>query len=205
VSDFITLGCPSCGGNLAVTKDADRFACPFCGREHLVRRSGGHVSLVPIVEKLDRIGEGVDRHASELAIQRLREDRRSLKERIKKQQDRVRDWKRARAEDGWEVASKRTKSVVWFVAAVISGCLSVGLFIAGDTLPTCIAAILVPTGAVASLLALIARAGLRTLIKEFEESQAKLNKSRDRLDELNAEFDSVQAELEHHEQVVRRS
>ena len=57
--DFITLGCPSCGGNLQITKDADRFACKYCGREHLVRREHGVITVTPVLEKLDRIVSGV--------------------------------------------------------------------------------------------------------------------------------------------------
>jgi hypothetical protein len=49
----------------------DRFACAHCGSEYLVRRGGGIVSLSPVVKELKGVREGVDRTASELAIQRL--------------------------------------------------------------------------------------------------------------------------------------
>jgi len=71
---FINLSCPSCGGKLQITNDLDRFACGYCGREHIVIRSGGIVSLSPVVDSLKGIKVGVDRTASELAIIRLEQE-----------------------------------------------------------------------------------------------------------------------------------
>jgi hypothetical protein len=69
--NFMTLSCPSCGGKLQITNDIERFACSHCGNEHLVRRSGGLVSVLPIVDELAKVKIGVDKTASELAIRRL--------------------------------------------------------------------------------------------------------------------------------------
>lgn len=74
MSEFVTLACPSCGGKLEITKDIDRFACGHCGREHLVKRSGGMVSLDPILQSLQRVEAGVGKTASELAIVRLQKE-----------------------------------------------------------------------------------------------------------------------------------
>jgi protein-arginine kinase activator protein McsA len=74
MNDFITLTCPSCGGKLQITSDIERFACAHCGNEHHVKRSGGIISLVPLVTELRKVQVGVDRTASELAIKRLREE-----------------------------------------------------------------------------------------------------------------------------------
>jgi Flp pilus assembly protein TadB len=74
MADFVTLSCPSCGGKLEITNDLDRFACGYCGKEQVVRRTGGVVSLAPVVEGLKQVQAGVDKTASELAIRRLRED-----------------------------------------------------------------------------------------------------------------------------------
>ena len=78
-SDFITLSCPNCGGKLEITPDMERFACKYCGMEHLVNRAGGSVSLAPVVEglkrvetKFDRVLTGSDRLAAEQTIQRLK-------------------------------------------------------------------------------------------------------------------------------------
>jgi len=71
MADFVTLTCPNCGGKLEITNDIERFACSYCGTEHVVRRSGGVVSLIAIVDGLKGVKTGVDKTASELAIKRL--------------------------------------------------------------------------------------------------------------------------------------
>jgi predicted RNA-binding Zn-ribbon protein involved in translation (DUF1610 family) len=72
MADMVTLSCPSCGARLEVTADADRFACAYCGKEHLVRRAAGTALVKPVTEAMGRVQAGVDRAASELAIRRLR-------------------------------------------------------------------------------------------------------------------------------------
>jgi uncharacterized protein (DUF983 family) len=78
MSDFVTLTCPSCGGKLQITNDIERFACAHCGREHIVKRSGGVVALTPVVDALKKVEAGVDRTASELAIARLEQELQQL-------------------------------------------------------------------------------------------------------------------------------
>ncbi len=70
--DFITLSCPSCGSSLQITNDIDKFACGFCGNEHIVNRGGGLVSLTPVVQGLKAVKASVDKTTSELAIPRLK-------------------------------------------------------------------------------------------------------------------------------------
>jgi len=72
MADMVTLSCPSCGARLEVTADADRFACAYCGQEHLVRRAAGPALVKPVTEAMERVQAGVDRAASELAIRRLK-------------------------------------------------------------------------------------------------------------------------------------
>lgn len=93
-SDFITLSCPNCGGKLEITPDMQRFACKFCGSEHLVRRTGDAVSLAPVVEglkrvetKFDQVLTGSDRIAAEQTIQRLKNEAGSLEDQIRTKQD----------------------------------------------------------------------------------------------------------------------
>jgi DNA-directed RNA polymerase subunit RPC12/RpoP len=69
--DFITLSCPSCGAKLEITQDVNRFACSHCGREHIVKRSGGIVSLSPVVDAINQVKTGVDKTAAELALERI--------------------------------------------------------------------------------------------------------------------------------------
>lgn len=70
--EFVTLQCPFCGGSLQITSDIQRFACAYCGTEHLVKRAPGVVAIEPIVDGLQNIQRGTDRTASELAIRRLK-------------------------------------------------------------------------------------------------------------------------------------
>ena len=81
--DFITLSCPNCGGKLNITADIERFACQFCGHEHIVRRRGGFVELEPVLKNinanLNLVGTGInqlglssEKQAAEQSIARLR-------------------------------------------------------------------------------------------------------------------------------------
>ncbi len=95
-SDFITLSCPNCGGRLQVTSDLERFACQYCGHEHIVRREGGMVSLEPVMRMMGQInnninlmGSGVfrlsgsaEKQASEAAIVRLKQEIEEIKKQI---------------------------------------------------------------------------------------------------------------------------
>jgi hypothetical protein len=89
-SAFITLACPNCGGKLEITPDIERFACKFCGMEHLVKRAGDEVSLAPVVEglkrveaKFDQVLTGSDRLAAEQTIQRLKGEIPELEKQVK--------------------------------------------------------------------------------------------------------------------------
>jgi len=79
MSDFITLSCPSCGAKLEITQDINRFACSHCGMEHIVKRSGGIVSLSPVVEAINQVKSGVDKTTAELAMVRLPKEIENLK------------------------------------------------------------------------------------------------------------------------------
>jgi predicted RNA-binding Zn-ribbon protein involved in translation (DUF1610 family) len=78
VDSYITLTCPNCGGKLRITTEIDRFACAYCGHEHIVRRGVGTISLQPVVDGLHEVKNGVDKTSSELAIKRLNEEIESL-------------------------------------------------------------------------------------------------------------------------------
>lgn len=71
MTEFISLTCPSCGGKLQITSDIERFACANCGNEHLVKRSGGIISLQPVLQKLNEVQASAEKTASELAIPRI--------------------------------------------------------------------------------------------------------------------------------------
>lgn len=58
-STFITLACPNCGGKLQITPDTERFVCPFCEYEHIVQRTGGTVSLEPVIKAMQSIDSSI--------------------------------------------------------------------------------------------------------------------------------------------------
>lgn len=111
--EFVTLTCPSCGAKLQVGSDVDSFACKHCGNEHIVKRSGGTVSLAPVVEQLKNVRSGVDKTASELAIKRLKEE---IQEIQAKMPDRV--------------ESCLTKVMNWFIGLFVLATL--GAILTGD-------------------------------------------------------------------------
>jgi hypothetical protein len=66
---------------LNITADVERFACQFCGYEHIVRRSGGTVSLEPVVKvmqnidaNISRIGFSSEKQVAEQTITRLKKE-----------------------------------------------------------------------------------------------------------------------------------
>ena len=79
MAEFVILSCPSCGGKLEITLDIERFACANCGREQVVKRGGGIISLSPVIYAFKRIEVGVDKTAAELAISRLSKEIGQLK------------------------------------------------------------------------------------------------------------------------------
>lgn len=82
MTDFISLSCPSCGAKLEITEDIERFSCSHCGKEHIVRRGGGIVSISPIVTGLKDVKVGVDKTVSELALIRLKNEKDKLENEI---------------------------------------------------------------------------------------------------------------------------
>lgn len=78
--DYDTLSCPSCGGKLEIPSDVDRFACARCGIEHIVERSGGMVSLAPVVDEPYQVGTSPDKKALEIATQTLNTQLAALEE-----------------------------------------------------------------------------------------------------------------------------
>ncbi len=188
--DMITLACPSCGGNLRVTEEIDRFACPYCSREHLVERSSGHVTLVPMVKQLDRIGTGVDRQSSEMAIRRLREDKRIVKRRIEEWSDEL-AFARARYK------AKRGNAILQTVIAVCSAIPGVALCAMDDKSIPC-GVLLLFTAFFCGLAGLVNFTHLPRFDRRVAIAKQKLDKFYHRLDDLDAEYDV-------HMRIVRRT
>jgi predicted RNA-binding Zn-ribbon protein involved in translation (DUF1610 family) len=58
MADFITLVCESCGGKLHLTEQVNHFVCPYCGHEHIVKKSAdGLMSncACPVCSKDDQV------------------------------------------------------------------------------------------------------------------------------------------------------
>ncbi len=74
MTDYISLTCPTCSAKLKVTNHMNNFACGHCGSEHIIKREGGVISLVPLVESKKGANDGGDITESELAIPRLEKE-----------------------------------------------------------------------------------------------------------------------------------
>lgn len=72
--EIVTLSCPSCGGKLEIKPNINRFACIYCGNEHVVHREGGIVTLEAVEENIQKIQLSSEKIATELAIQRLEKE-----------------------------------------------------------------------------------------------------------------------------------
>ena len=91
MNNFIPLTCPSCGTRLQISNDLEQFACGSCGNEYVVRRGGGVISLEPLIQRLEDVQEDTSHMVSELAIQRLRTDKREHEQNIRKLKKQLED------------------------------------------------------------------------------------------------------------------
>lgn len=78
MKSFITLSCPSCGGQLKITDDIERFGCIYCGMEHIVKRGDGIISLAPVIEKIDKVMQATTEIKIDLETQKLKEEIKGL-------------------------------------------------------------------------------------------------------------------------------
>ncbi len=54
MADLIKLTCPSCGSRLDSGEKANNFICPQCGNRYLFKQEGNSISLIPILEKMQK-------------------------------------------------------------------------------------------------------------------------------------------------------
>lgn len=54
MADLIKLSCPSCGSRLDAGEKANNFVCAQCGNRYLFKQDGNSISLVPILEKMQK-------------------------------------------------------------------------------------------------------------------------------------------------------
>jgi hypothetical protein len=182
MADFVTLTCPSCGGKLEITSDIDRFACSHCGREHIVKRSGGIISLSPVVDELKKVGVGVDKTAAELAIVRLQKEIAEL------QAKRV----------AMLQFSPRPATSPLFAILLVCGCLVAALFLPLTAMSSYntegILGILV--GVAMIVLGALPLFVFRPSTKQWDETTGIQLKS------LDEQITAKNAELKHHREVV---
>jgi predicted RNA-binding Zn-ribbon protein involved in translation (DUF1610 family) len=72
--DIITMTCRICGEKLKITQDAEQIICQHCGREYLIIRDEGTISIKPLSEGIQRIQDTSAKTASELALVRIKEE-----------------------------------------------------------------------------------------------------------------------------------
>jgi predicted RNA-binding Zn-ribbon protein involved in translation (DUF1610 family) len=185
-SDFITLACPSCGGSLKITSNADRFACKYCSREHLVRRENGILSVTPVLEKLDRIVSGVDRHASELAISRLKRECHDIEGRIADAWNYIESWQ--------DHVDKRKSAAI--THCILIGVIGIVISLCGASLHGAFPVILVFLTIGVCVLVVITSRPDRNWIE-------RVRKARARIDDLEGSLTECRRELRKHYDNVR--
>jgi DNA-directed RNA polymerase subunit RPC12/RpoP len=71
MADLITLTCPSCGGQLQVTSDADRYVCQRCGNAHVIDPRERVESLTGEIKQM-RLMMDIRQMEDDLAVLRKR-------------------------------------------------------------------------------------------------------------------------------------
>jgi len=179
VAEIIKLTCPTCGGKLEITGDIERFACSYCGNEHVVIRRGGIVSLKPVVEALGKVEVGTDRTASELAMARLEKEIYFLRQEMGK------------PDLGYE-AINAVGCLLWLAAAFLLGSALVAWLLslyAGEESAAAVLCLAVP-GIIAGAIAW--RLGGKRPGKAWSARQQR----------LKAQLDAKIAEYEEHRRIV---
>ena len=68
---ILTMKCAGCAAPLQIRPDTTQFVCAYCGAGQIVDRSGGIVTLNLVAEAIEKVQQGTDRTAAELALIRL--------------------------------------------------------------------------------------------------------------------------------------
>jgi hypothetical protein len=69
----VTLQCPGCGAKISISESMSLFACRYCGATVKVQRTESVIALDLVADAVNRVQQGTDRTAAELAIRRLSE------------------------------------------------------------------------------------------------------------------------------------
>lgn len=166
MSDIINLSCPSCGGKLQFTNDIERFACGYCGNELIVRRSGGIVSLSPVVNAIKDVQLGVDKTASELAITRLTNEKNRISAQIKALEN--------------QKSSKKSLSIIFPIFGFIM--LSLGILLMTSSSDNSCGIMLI-------LISITLFFASYIYFEEYKKNNQMINGLLEMIDELNVELD----------------
>ena len=90
MADLMTLTCPSCGGQLQITNETDRFVCAHCGNSHVVDPGQRVESLVGELEQM-RLKMDIRQAEDSLAV--LRKHQAALEDSTSPQTDSQLWWK----------------------------------------------------------------------------------------------------------------
>lgn len=128
-SNFITLACPNCGGKLTITADLERFACQFCGSEHIVRRTGSTVSLEPVMKMMHTINDNITNMSSGLDLVKSISEKQAAEMAIKRLNKEIEDLQKQSA--NLETGSSTTW-MIFGISAVVTFLSIIVLAMAGD-------------------------------------------------------------------------
>ncbi|MFN8598112.1 MAG: hypothetical protein U0559_18265 [Anaerolineae bacterium] len=188
MADLMTLTCPSCGGQLQITNETDRFVCAHCGNSHVVDPGVRMASLAAEVSAL----------RAESESRRLSQELSSLVQRRDQLRSEVKTYRsQAEAELYLYQAAGTVAYVLAFVIAL--GSLAV-LTERPDQTLTALAAIaasifLVAVGRNAKRLKLMFRVDPRDdVVKEISDLERQIAHKQRKLDTLQRRMDQDDVE-----------
>ena len=73
--EIVSMTCRNCGGKIRINNNADQFICQNCGSEFLISINEGAISIKLLSEGLIKISKSTDKTASELALERLKDEK----------------------------------------------------------------------------------------------------------------------------------
>lgn len=76
--ELMSMTCRNCGGKLQIYKEADQVICQHCGTEYLVSINDGAISVKLLSEGLKKIQVSTDKTASELALVRIKVEKKRI-------------------------------------------------------------------------------------------------------------------------------
>lgn len=79
MSDLLTLDCPSCGGELNLSKDMEIFFCPHCGTKHIFKESINGIPTAAMAESMRASGKLSQKQAALMSVEAIEKEIQALK------------------------------------------------------------------------------------------------------------------------------